>query len=76
VVPGEFVAAASFAEAAEANALAAALAPFGKPVVESADAGGRTVYAVSLYPDGRLGIDAMLEQAWRHGAPDAISVRD
>ncbi len=72
----EFIAAGTFGTPAEAGALASALSEFGRPLVASANVNGELAYSVSLYADGRFGIDDMLQAAWDHGAPDAISVRD
>lgn len=71
-----YVAAASFRNAAEAQALAAALAPFGRATVETQKADGETWYGVTLRGDGRADLDAMLEAAWANGATEAIAVRD
>lgn len=72
---GEFVAAGSFADRDEAAALVAALSGLGRPVLDAADVDGRTIYSVSLFPDGRYSVDAMLEGAWQRGASDAMSIR-
>lgn len=53
-----------------------ALDPFGKPVMEVSQEDGATRYSLSLYADGRYDLDAMLEHAWKAGAPDAFAVRD
>ncbi|MER2534610.1 MAG: septal ring lytic transglycosylase RlpA family protein [Rhizobiaceae bacterium] len=71
-----YVAAASFRTAAEAQALAASLAPFGRATVETQKANGETWYGVMLRGDGRFDVDAMLEAAWANGAAEAIAVRD
>jgi rare lipoprotein A len=73
---GPYVAAASFRTVAEAQALAANLAPFGRASVETQRADGETWYGVTLRGDGRLDVDAMLEAAWANGAAEAIAVRD
>ncbi len=71
-----YVAAGSFASKAEALALVKALSEAGRATVEASAENGRTWYTVNVYPDGRLDIDAVLEAAWAHGAPDAITVRE
>lgn len=71
-----YVAAGSFASEAEALALVKALSEAGRATVEASAENGRTWYTVNVYPDGRLDIDGVLEAAWAHGAPDAITVRD
>ena len=63
-------------DASSFGALASSLSEFGRPVVESATVNGEIAFSVSLYSDGRYGVDDMLQAAWEHGAPDAISVRD
>jgi rare lipoprotein A len=52
------------------------LEALGRPEVELSHAGGKAVYSLSLYPDGRYSLDAMLEQAWANGAEGAFAVRD
>ena len=76
---GDYVAAGSYPDAAQAEAVAARLASFGRIGIEQGrpdGAGGKVWYSVNLYPDGRAGLDAMLEAAWSHGAADAIAVRE
>ncbi|CAM5398031.1 rare lipoprotein A [Aquamicrobium terrae] len=76
---GDYVAAGSYADAAQARAIAAQLAGFGRIGIEQGrpdGAGGKIWYSVNLYPDGRADLDAMLQAAWSHGAADAIAVRD
>jgi len=71
-----YVAAGTFASRAEAERLAAALSERGRAMLTPAAEGGRLWYVVDVYPDGRLDVDGLLETAWAHGAPDAITVRD
>jgi rare lipoprotein A len=71
-----YIAAASFTDAVDADRLAAALARYGSPEIERTEIDGTMWYGVNLRPDGRASIDAMLQAAWVHGAPDAITVRD
>jgi rare lipoprotein A len=72
----EYVAVGTFASVADSSRQAKALSAYGRAEVQTAEAGGRTFYSVNLYPDGRASIDEMLEQAWAHGATDAMTVRD
>ncbi len=37
---------------------------------------GRVFYHRTLYPRGGDSLDALLQAAWSHGAPDALAVRD
>jgi rare lipoprotein A len=53
-----------------------ALTAIGRPEMEISRSGGKANYSLSLYPDGRYSLDAMLEQAWANGAADAFAVRD
>lgn len=69
---GEYIAAATFAARAQADALAARLAAFGRAAV-AADGDS---YSVILSADGRNDIDRLAELAWANGAPDAFVVRD
>jgi rare lipoprotein A len=71
-----YVAAASFTSADEANNLAKALAPFGQTEIEKTEIDGTMWYGVNLRAKGNASIDALLEAAWAHGAPDAIAIRD
>ncbi|MBL8584312.1 MAG: septal ring lytic transglycosylase RlpA family protein [Rhizobiaceae bacterium] len=72
----EYIAAGSFEDRTDAAALVAGLSDLGRPAIDATQVDGKTIYTVSLYPDGRLSVDAMLEAAWQQGAPDAISVRE
>jgi rare lipoprotein A len=75
--PGrEYVAAGAFASETEAGLVAKALAGFGRTEIEMSVEGGRTWYELNVRPDGRAAIDAILEAAWRNGAPDALTVRE
>jgi len=71
-----FVAAASFDSRSDAEALRERLSAYGRAVLDMTNDGGSPLYGVSIYADGRMPIDSILEAAWSHGAPDAIVVRD
>jgi rare lipoprotein A len=71
-----YVAAGSFDDEATARRIARDLAGFGKVEIERSALGGGARYSVNVYPDGRGDLDALLEAAWAHGAPDALAVRD
>lgn len=73
---GDYVAAGSFDNAADAMRVAEQLRPFGKVEVQQAELDGKTWHSVNLYSDGHAGLDAMLQAAWTHGAPDALVVRN
>ena len=72
----DYIAAGSYQDAAEAERVAARLAPFGRAEIERSRQGGRDWYSVNLHPDGRADLDGMLQAAWSNGATDAIAVRD
>jgi rare lipoprotein A len=72
----DYIAVGTFGSAADSARQAKELSAYGRVRVETAKAGSRTFYSVSLYPDGRASIDEMLRQAWAHGADDAMTVRD
>lgn len=76
VPAGDYVAAGSFENAADAMRVAEQLRPFGKVEVQKAELDGKTWHSVNLYSDGHAGLDAMLQAAWTHGAPDALVVRN
>jgi rare lipoprotein A len=71
-----FVAAGTFSDAEQAKAVASALDSLGRTTVKADDATGTTLFSVAVYADGRASLDAVLEAAWSHGAPDAMTVRD
>ena len=71
-----YIAAGAFDEAAEAERVARELSSFGRVALEREVIDGATYFSISLYGDGRHSLDEMLEAAWSHGAPEAISVRD
>jgi rare lipoprotein A len=73
---GGYVAAGSFEDAAEARRVADELAQFGKAEIQPAQLDGKTWHSVNLYPNGGADLDAMLQAAWAHGAPDALVVRN
>ena len=71
-----YIAAGSFTGEGEASRLAERLAAFGKIEIEKTEIDGTVWYGVDIIGDGRASIDELLEAAWTHGAPDAITVRD
>jgi rare lipoprotein A len=73
---GPYIAAGSFTGEGAANRLAETLAAFGRTEIEKTEIDGTIWYGVNLRGDGRATIDELLEAAWTHGAPDAITVRD
>jgi rare lipoprotein A len=74
--PGDYVAAGSWHEEAEARRIAAQLSAFGKVEIEKTAQDGSSWYSVNLYGDGRNSLDEMLQAAWGHGAGDALAVRN
>lgn len=52
------------------------LGAYGKVAMELSREQGRALYSLNLYPDGRYGLDAMLEAAWQSGAANAFAVHD
>jgi rare lipoprotein A len=72
---GPYIAAGSFTSEGEARKLASTLATFGKTEIEATEIDGVMWYGVNLIGNGRS-IDDLLQAAWSHGAPDAITVRD
>jgi rare lipoprotein A len=72
----DYVAAGTFDSQGEARQIARNLAEFGKVEIEQTALDGRDWYSVNLYPDGHGNLDALLQAAWSHGAPDALAVRD
>jgi rare lipoprotein A len=71
-----YIAAGTFETAAEAQSVAVRLAGIGKSLIERTQHGGKEWYSVNLHPTKNDSIDAMLQAAWSHGAPDALAVRD
>jgi rare lipoprotein A len=71
-----YIAAGSFTGEDEAKKLADTLAAFGRTEIEKTEIDGTVWYGVNLIGDGGSSIDDLLEAAWSHGAPDAITVRD
>ena len=63
-------------EIPDQDRLAERLAAFGKVEIEKTEIDGAMWYGVNLIGDGRVSTDELLEAAWTHGAPDAITVRD
>jgi len=75
--PGEeYVAAGAFASETEAKSVATRLAEFGRTEIGISLEAGETWYELNVRPDGRAGVDAILEAAWQAGAPDALTVRE
>jgi rare lipoprotein A len=72
----DYVAVGSFDNEGAATRIAKDLAGFGKVEIEKSKLDGRDWYSVNLYPDGHGDVDALLQAAWSHGAPDALAVRD
>jgi rare lipoprotein A len=72
----DYVAVGSFDNEGAATRIAKDLAGFGKVEIEKSMLDGRDWYSVNLYPDGHGDVDALLQAAWSHGAPDALAVRD
>lgn len=68
-----YVLAGTFANRAEADALALRLQPFGAATVRKE---GKHAYSVTLRDSEDLSGDALLEAAWANGAADAMTVRD
>lgn len=73
---GPYIAAGSFTSEGEARELAKTLAAYGKTEIEATEIDGAMWYGVNLIGNGRSSIDELLQAAWSHGAPDAITVRD
>lgn len=73
---GSYIAAGTFSDQAKAEELGKALAGFGKAEIEISFDGKATWHSVTLRSDGRRSEDALLKQAWAHGAPDAFIVRN
>jgi rare lipoprotein A len=71
-----YVAAGTFDNDGEAGRIAKNLARFGRIEIERSALDGHDWYSVNLYPDGRGDLDALLQAAWSHGAPEALAVRD
>jgi rare lipoprotein A len=71
-----YIAVGTFHSRDEANRLVRTLSSVGKTTVEKSTADGATFYTVSLFSDGRTSLDDMLEMAWSHGAPDAMTIRN
>lgn len=71
-----YVAVGTFANKAEAQRQASKLSGLGRIDIESTTQDGATWHAVSVHPDGKASLDAILETAWANGATDALVVRD
>jgi rare lipoprotein A len=73
---GDYVAVGSFKNEGAATSIAKTLTGFGKVEIETSKLDGHDWYSVNLYADGHGDVDALLQAAWSHGAPDALAVRD
>jgi rare lipoprotein A len=71
-----YVAAGTFADAAEAERVAAILGDVGRVDIERSEEPTGTWYSVEVRSDGRQSIDDILQAAWDSGATDALAVRD
>jgi rare lipoprotein A len=71
-----FIAAGSFADEAEAQAMAEKLSNLGRVDIESGDVEGRTWHVVNLHPTSGASLDVLLQAAWDNGAADAFVVHD
>jgi len=71
-----YIAAGTFETAAEAQEVASRLAGIGRSETRKIRHDGKVWYSVSLHAAGNDSLDAMLQAAWSHGAPDALAVRD
>jgi len=72
----DYIAAGAFSDRDEARHIAGALSEFGKVEMQQSTRDGLEWYSVNLQPDGRGDLDALLQAAWTHGAPDALAVRN
>lgn len=72
----DYVAAGTFDNPNEAIRVADHLKAFGKVEVQRVELDGKRWHSVSLYQDGKAGLDTMLQAAWTHGATDALVVRN
>ena len=70
-----YIAVGTYGDERTAAAIGGLLEAAGRVVIE-ADADNGQGFAVSLYPDGRLGADDMLRAAWAAGATEAFPVRE
>jgi rare lipoprotein A len=75
-VRDSYIAAGSFTGEGAAKKLAETLAAFGRTEIEKTEIDGTVWFSVNWLGDGRSSIDDLLEAAWSHGAPDAITIRD
>lgn len=71
-----YIAAGSYDEQTEAGFVATRLEAFGRVEIQQSRMDGKGWYSVNLYPDGRAGMDELLQAAWAQGAIDAIAVRE
>lgn len=73
---GSFVALGSFAGGETVEAVARALAPYGRVERERVEFAGAARVSLNLYPNAAASVDDLLEAAWVNGAPDAFLVRN
>jgi len=71
-----YIVAGSWHSRNEADRQMRALSSYGRVALEQSQQDGMTWYSLSLYPDGRMDLDGMLEAAWDAGASDALVVRN
>ncbi len=71
-----YIAAGSFDNAAEAQAVASRLSGIGRSQIQQTRHDGKVWYSVNLHATGQGSLDDLLQAAWSHGAPDALVVRD
>jgi rare lipoprotein A len=72
----DYVAAGTFADKAQADAIAAALDGMGRISVEPSQDETGTWYSVEIRSDGSHSVDDILQAVWNNGAPDALAVHD
>jgi rare lipoprotein A len=71
-----YVAAGTFADKAEAERIAGALAESGRVSIDRSEDADGVWYSVEVRSKGGRSLDDILEAAWMNGASDAITVRD
>ncbi len=72
----DYIAAGAYRSEAEAQRVARRLSGVGKVVIRRAEGEGAEWHALEIYADGHADLDAILETAWKSGAPDALVVRN
>jgi rare lipoprotein A len=75
-VAESYVMVGTYGSAAESARLAHELSAYGRVAIRQAAQDGAVWYSVDLHPDGRTPLDGLLQQAWAHGAADAMTVRE